>query len=263
MATTPIVKVRDIKTYLQGFYGTLHLDEGLLYGQPNARVSKLMVCWMATVEALQYAIQNGVDTIIAHEALYYPKDALSAGNVPEFMSWRINLNRVALLEQGQMALLRCHGTLDSYCVFDDFAALLGLGEPVVKEPNLVQVYDGAGKTFADYLSRVKSLFSLDHVRHTKTDPGRVIQRIGLPWGGLGLSNNARYMQSLVDQQCDLFIAGELDNYGIRFAVDSGIAMIETGHEISENPGLRHFAQTLAGVFKTLDVIFYENKPVFG
>jgi putative NIF3 family GTP cyclohydrolase 1 type 2 len=257
-----LARVRDIRAYLAGLYGSLVSDEGLLYGHPDATVHKLMVCWMATVEALAFAVENHVDTIIAHEALYFPKDALSAGNVPEFMSWKVNLARVSLLDRGGIALLRCHGTLDKYCIFDDFAALLSLGDPIVREPNLVQIYDGAGRTFGDYLERVRSIFNLSHVRHTRTDPSRIISRVGLPWGGLGLSNNARYMQSLVDQQCDLFIAGELDNYGIRFAIDSGIAMIETGHEISENPGLRHFAQILASIFPAVDVIFYENKPVF-
>jgi putative NIF3 family GTP cyclohydrolase 1 type 2 len=257
------VKVQDVKNYLKSFYGSLRADEGLLYGNPNALVRKLMVCWMATVEALEFAVRNGVDTVIAHEALYFPKDALSAGNVPEFMSWKINMNRLAQLQKGNISVLRCHGTLDDFCIFDDFSALLNLGEPLVKLPGLVQVYAGAGKTFGEYLARVKAVFGLEHIRHTRTDPDRVIGRIGLPWGGLGLSNNARYMQSLVDQECDLFIAGELDNYGIRFAIDSGIDMIETGHEISENPGLEHFTRTLAGVFDSLEVVFFENKPVFG
>ena len=59
----------------------------------------------------------------------------------------------------------------------------------------------------------------------------MVSRIGLPWGGLGLFVNVGYQQALVEQGCDLFIAGESDNYGFRFAQECGIPMIETSHEI--------------------------------
>jgi len=65
--------------------------------------------------------------------------------------------------------------------------------------------------------------------------------------------------SIVDHNCDLFIAGETDNYATRFAIDSGVDLIETGHEISENPGLKHFSKMLQNEFKNIEVVFYENK----
>ena len=75
-----------------------------------------------------------------------------------------------------------------------------------------------------------------------------MHRVGLPWGGLGLFVNVGYQQRLIEQGCDVFIAGESDNYGFRFAAECGIPMIETSHELSENDGLRRFAEMLSGGF---------------
>jgi hypothetical protein len=54
-------------------------------------------------------------------------------------------------------------------------------------------------------------------------------------------------------------AGETDNYGFRFAVESGIPLIETSHELSENPGIRRFTSLLAANFPEVAFAFYENQ----
>jgi putative NIF3 family GTP cyclohydrolase 1 type 2 len=60
----------------------------------------------------------------------------------------------------------------------------------------------------------------------------------------------------------VFIAGESDNYGFRFAEECGIPMIETSHEISENPGLRRFSGMLAKAFPQVEIRFYQNECVW-
>jgi putative NIF3 family GTP cyclohydrolase 1 type 2 len=89
-----------------------------------------------------------------------------------------------------------------------------------------------------------------------------VHRVGLPWGGLGLFVNVGYQQRLIEQGCDLFIAGEADNYGFRFAAECGIPMIETSHELSENDGLRQFVNTLYGRFPDVQFQFFENECVW-
>lgn len=256
------VYVWDILKFTTGLQTYDQRDEGLVYGNCGAQVKKLMVCWMVTREALRCAVEQGVDAIITHEAVFFPKDAYTAGNNLDFLSWKCNRERCQWMDTGRLSVIRAHMSVDYFCIFDDFAALLGLGEPLVDEPGLVRVYDGKGLPFAEYLDRVKKAFGLQTVRATPCALQKPMWRIGLPWGGLGLSNNARYMEKLVEQDCDLFLAGETDNYGLQFAVDSGVAMIETGHELSENPGLRHFAQVIQEKFPQLQVVFHNVEPAF-
>lgn len=244
----------------QKYCDTRYADEGLLYGDRNAPVKKVMTCWMVTLEGLEKALREGVDTIITHEALYFPPNVHIEGNCTEFMSWPFNRQRIALLAKGNISVLRSHTTLDEICVYDDFAELLELGEPLVDESWLVRVFDGKGIPFGEYLERVKKALGMKYVRASRCDLDRPIKRIGMPWGGLGLSTSARYMEKLVEHQCDLFITGESDNYGMQFMVNSGIEFIETGHEISENPGLRHFAQTVGEDFPAVESLFFEVQP---
>lgn len=89
-----------------------------------------------------------------------------------------------------------------------------------------------------------------------------VKRVGLPWGGLGLFVNVGYQQQLIELGCDVFIAGEADNYGFRFAVESGVAMIETSHEVSENPGLATFTELLAQAFPKVTFRFHENDCIW-
>lgn len=255
------ITAEDIKAYLTGFYGRLDADEGILFGRPDTPVRKIMVCWMAEMDAITYAVSRRADAILCHEILFYPSDVLHTGSAPDFLSWPVNQARISALAKGGLTVIRGHMTVDRVCVLDDFAAKLGLGEPVCRRPDLVYAYQG-GRTVSDYLELVKTAFGMRHVRHTARDLGRTVQRIGLPWGGLGISRNVRYMEQLAELGCDLFIAGETENYAMRFARDSGIDMIETGHELSENPGLRHFADMLAASFPQLEVIFYENPQSF-
>ena len=50
--------------------------------------------------------------------------------------------------------------------------------------------------------------------------------------------------------------------GFRFAAECGIPMIETSHELSENPGLRRFTAMLMDAFPGVEFRFYENECIW-
>lgn len=256
------IKVSDIEEYIKKLAGGLDKEEGLRFGIHGTKVNKILVCWMADVAAIRHAAQTGADLIVTHESLFYPYDIFENGGVPEFMAWHTNHNRIKLLAKHDISVIRAHGSLDKVCIFDDFASVLELGEPVIYEGDYVKIYEIGPVTYEDLIKHVKEKLKLEQLRVTSGSMGRKVKRIGLPWGGLGLFVNVGYMQELVKHGCDVFIAGETDNYGLRFAIDAGIDMIETGHEISENPGLRHFVEMLTDAFPGLPVEFFENKLPF-
>lgn len=255
-----MIFVRDVieaaKGLIPGFFGE---EEGLRFGNQDNRISGIMVCWMATLEAIKTAYKKKANLIITHESLFYPYEVELKGNAPDFLIWQVNRNRIEFLAKYGINLIRLHRTLDRICIFDDFAGLLGLPKPSIVEDNLVKIYDINSVTFGKLIEKVKRCTGLKVLRVTPGKESRVIKRIGLPWGGLGLMANVGYMQSLVFHNCDAFIAGETDNYGFNFAIDSGIEMIETSHEVSENPGLKHFSDMLKEKFHGVPVIFFENK----
>jgi putative NIF3 family GTP cyclohydrolase 1 type 2 len=84
----------------------------------------------------------------------------------------------------------------------------------------------------------------------------------MPWGGLGLHSNVAYIQSLIAMGVDVMIAGESDNYGMRFCTEIGIDLIETSHETSEMPGLVRLGELIAADFKGLDVRIHQQDCIW-
>jgi putative NIF3 family GTP cyclohydrolase 1 type 2 len=252
--------VSDIIRYVETSTGhPLMGDEGVQHGPADRAVSAVTICWMATPSALQAAGESQSDLLVGHESLYYPYDVINSPDPPpDWRDWETNRQRTALLDRYGLTFLRLHGSLDEICIFDDFAALLDLGTPVYVD-GLVKIYEIEACTLAELIGRVKDKTRMACLRVSQPETmKRRIRRVGLPWGGLGLFVNVAYQQRLIEQGCDAFIAGESDNYGFRFSAECGIPMIETSHEISENPGLRHFASMVAEVFPAVRVHFFEN-----
>lgn len=260
MATT----VASILAYVEGLCGhPPSRDEGVKHGDARRAVRRVLVTWMATADALARAGALGCDLVLAHESLYYPYNATDREDNPVgWAEWPTNRRRRELLERHNLVLARVHGSLDEICIYDDFAALLGLGEPVAAE-DLAKVYEVAPCTVAQLVERVRGATGMAALRvSAPRGPGQAVRRIGLPWGGLGLFVNVAYQERLIELGCDAFIAGESDDYGFRFCAECGIPMIETSHVGSENPGLERFAAMLRGRCPELDVHYYACPPAW-
>ena len=228
-------------------------DEGFKFGDPQAVVSSVLVCWMCTLAAIEQAVQAGCNLIVCHEEMHYPYAAFAPG-LEKYLTWTVNRSRINELAAGEMVVYRAHGMLDRYCLLDDFAAQLGLGKPAVRE-EYYRIYDIEPRAVAELVEETKAAMGMDCVRVTG-DLERIVRRVGLPWGGLGLSVNMGFIEGLLRHGADVLIAGESDEYAMFYCLDAGIPMIETSHTASENWGLAHFAEDLAAHFDGLKVVFY-------
>jgi putative NIF3 family GTP cyclohydrolase 1 type 2 len=253
-----------IISYVESLSGhPLNRDEGVQHGPADRTASGVTICWMATPDAIRAAGAHGDELLIGHESLYYPYDVINSPNPPAgWERWRVNRQRREGLARYNLTFLRLHGSLDEICIFDDFVARVGLGAPVFTD-GLVKVFEIEPCTLRELVERIKARMGMPAVRVSAArGMDQVVHRVGLPWGGLGLFVNVGYQQRLIEQGCDVFIAGESDNYGFRFAAECGIPMIETSHELSENDGLRRFGQMLIARFSGLRASFFENQCIW-
>jgi putative NIF3 family GTP cyclohydrolase 1 type 2 len=256
--------VHDLIAYIERLAGhPLNRDEGIQHGADRP-ITGVTVCWMASPDAIRAAGAPGMGTrgdelLIGHESLYYPYDVIHSANPPAgWEGWQVNRQRRELLAEYDLTFLRAHGSLDEICIFDDFVARLGLGASLFTD-GLVKVFEIAPCPLAELVGRVKARMRMPALRvSAPAGLDQIVRRVGLPWGGLGLFVNVGYQQRLIEQGCDVFIAGESDNYGFRFAAECGIPMIETSHELSENDGLRRFTEMLAQAFPDVRCRFFEN-----
>ncbi|HJN18914.1 MAG TPA: Nif3-like dinuclear metal center hexameric protein [Armatimonadota bacterium] len=249
------MQANEIGAYIESLSPGKGPEEGFRYGEPSSEITGVLTCWMATVDAISAAIDAGCNLIVCHEEMIFPYEFRDPNAVSKLW-WRPNVRRLALLGEHRLVVYRAHGMLDRYCILDDFARALGLPDPEVRE-GYVRIHIVEPLTVRDLAAQVKERMGMAYVR-VAGDLDKVVSRIGLPWGGLGLSLNTSFMQSVIAHEPDVFIAGETDDYGMRFAIDAGVPMIETSHATSENPGMRHFAEDLADQYPGLNVVAFDN-----
>jgi len=254
------MKVKDLAQFAVELKGEgLNRDEGVLYGSPEGRVKGVLVTWMATVEALQAAAARGCNTVLCHETLYFRPQGKDFR--PQHLGWTANRNRLNAAAAGDLNVLRLHGTLDRICIWDDFVAALGIPDPT-PGTGLRKVLTIKPTTVRSLVRKVKAVFKLKRVR-VAGDLNKTVRTVGFPWGGLGLDSNIGYQAMCIERGADVLIAGECDECGMIFALDAGVPIIETGHSISENIGLRNFTKRLRKQFPKVPFIFYPKKRWFG
>jgi len=238
----------------------LGMDEGFRWGDPEIEVNGVMVAFFPTVETIEHCAAEGMNLLIVHELLQMPYPWRGEGNLEQHLTWRVNFNRISRLARHGITLFRAHGTLDAFCIHDRFVELLGLGELVAGE-GFATIYERERVPLRELVEDVKRRTGMPAVRVTG-DLDRVVGRVGLPWGGTGLSVNAGFINAVLEHDPDVLIAGESDEYAMRMVHDCDVPLIETGHAISEEPGLEWFAAHLAERFPELRVIFHRCAPAW-
>ena len=258
-----MTSVKEIMNYIERISGhTLNPDEGVHFGDEDKEVKIALVCWMATKGAIEAAGKIGADLLIAHESLYFPYDAAVRDDNPEgWEDWPVNKQRRDLLDKYNLTFLRIHISADEICIFDAFRRQLDLPEAALDAGRYdYKRFDIAPCTLSELIERVKQSVNMPYIRFSAPKGlEQKVSKVGLLWGGIGLFVNVINQAKLLELGCDVFIAGESDDYGFRFARDQGVSLIETSHEISENEGLREFRNILAKKFPQTKFEFYENQ----
>ena len=235
-------------------------DEGFRWGDPDIEVTGVMVAFFPTVEAIEHCAAAGMNLLLVHELLQMPYPWRGEGNLEQYLTWRVNFNRISALARSGITLFRAHGTLDTFCIHREFVKLLGLGDPVAGE-GFVAIYERERVPLRELVADVKRRTGMSAVR-VSGDLEREVGRVGLPWGGTGLSVNAGFINAVIEHDPDVLIAGESDEYAMRMVQDCDLPLIETGHAISEEPGLEWFAGYLAERFPELPVTFHRCAPAW-
>jgi putative NIF3 family GTP cyclohydrolase 1 type 2 len=254
--TTP----NDIIRWVEDLKGRpINHEEGVHHGSGERAVRGVTICWKAVPAAIDAAGARGDDLIVGHESLYYPYYFdFDPDRTPGWPEWGINVRRKEQLERYGLAYLRLHTSIDYLCIAEDMGRWLELGEPTITERG-TRVWEIPPVSVRELVARAKRVSGLPAIRVSAPKGlDQTVRRAGLLVGGAGLCPNGGAFEPYVRAGCDVLIAGETDNYGFRYAAECGIPLIETSHEVVENPGFRHFSEMLTEAFSDLHVTFFEN-----
>lgn len=228
-------------------------EEGIWVGDANSDVTGILVTWMITIEAINRAIKENCNLILCHETPFFGTNWNSVKqNIPP---WKANEERKRLCIENEITVIQSHSTLDEVLITDTFGEVLGLPKPSVQAWRLQNIYEIPPILLRKLAQRVKKKMGLKIVR-VVGDLNKKVKRIGMAYGGIGLSTNLGFWEQMLQWNPEVVIAGETDEYAMRYAIDNNLCVIETTHPISENPGLEKFCGELRHVFPGTKIVFH-------
>lgn len=228
-------------------------EEGIRFGDANVEIKGVLVTWMMTVEAIEEAVKQDCNLIVCHETPFFGEN-WDAKN-PVTPEWKVNEERKRLLAKYEITVFQSHSTLDEILITDTFAEVLGLPKAIIQEWRLQSIHEIPPTPLHKLADRVKKKTGLKIIR-VVGDLNKKVKRIGLAYGGIGLHVNLGFWEQMLKHNPEVVIAGETDEYAMRYAIDNGLCVIETTHPISENPGLEKFCNELKRVFPGVKIVFH-------
>ncbi|MCL5674398.1 MAG: Nif3-like dinuclear metal center hexameric protein [Candidatus Omnitrophica bacterium] len=259
-----MITIKELEKFITGKTGDkgFGIDEGRIFGLTKERFEKVVVCWMATVEAIEFAVKNNADTIICHESLFLPYNAplkFFQESQKDFMSWSTNAKRIQLLARNNIGVIRVHGNMDKFTILDAYIKQLDLGKIAHRnDEKFYRIVEFPPVKLEKMALKIKNKLKLERVL-VIGEKNKKVSRGGLIWGGLGLFCNIDFIESMISLECNVLIGGESDEYAMQYIKDSGVSAIITSHMLSENEGIKVFSRILAEEFKNkLKVLYFEN-----
>ncbi|MBQ4612341.1 MAG: Nif3-like dinuclear metal center hexameric protein [Clostridia bacterium] len=216
---------------------------GLLVGNANDEVRRIVVALDVTYGALETARAVGAELIVAHHpVIFSPLRQLEGNSLP-----------YALAAAG-IGVIAAHTNLDKAAdgVNDTLAARLGLTEVRPTEDGMCRV--GTLPEPTDAATFAKSVAAALGTA-VRTNGGGQIKTVALCGGSGG-----DFLPSLADK-ADAFVTGEVRHHEWLWANAHDFAVIEAGHYATEVPVVDTLCRWLTEAFPTLTVTaYYDESP---
>jgi len=220
-------------------------NAGLLFGDYNAEIKKILVCLDVTNKVVAEAVEKGIGLIISHHPLMYNPGSKIAGNDPLRSLTRSNINLIA-----------AHTNLDIAVGGIADLMLARLNFPKSDKVILPINPDGTGygriikldtPVSAKYLAqKCKAAFGCTMIRYVDSD--KPLSKIGVTSGSAEES-----VETALNAGCDAFICGEVTHDRMLFAADYGLTLIEIGHFHSEDIFCEDLVKRLKSKFKKIEI----------
>jgi len=206
---------------------------GLIIGNPEATVNKILVALDVTDEVILEAIAGGFDFIIGHHPLIYNPIKRVTANDP-------GGRKIFSLIRHGIGCYCAHTNLDKALggVSDCLANRLEIKnlKPLVEENGSDEPI-GIGRvgvlptemTLAQLAVHAKKLLNLPEIRYAG-NPAAIVKTIGV-CGGDG--SGERYLTAAASKGCDAYITGDLRYHAVQEALEMDLCLLDITHYSSE------------------------------
>jgi dinuclear metal center YbgI/SA1388 family protein len=225
-----MITVRDIYDFLNKiapFESAMKSDNcGILVGDENAAVKKILVCLDATNTVIHEAAEKNADLVIAHHPLMFfgtkkilkgePVFALAANNI-NFIAAHTNLD----ISDG--------GITDLMLTLLDFPPSgTVIGSLKAGDTQFGKITDlSAPITAQELAEKCSAAFGSTVVRYV--DSGKPIRRVGVCSGG-----GSDLVELALEKGCDGYVCGDLRHDRMVHAANHGLTLVDAGHFHTED-----------------------------
>lgn len=227
----------------------------VMFGDPNQEVNKVGVCWVATIPAIEQAINKGINFIISHENCFFeegtklPKELLAAKR-----------KKQDLLAKHGICVYRCHDVWDmipEIGVADTWSSIIGLpfAKRDLKSFNSFATFEGMTvENIAKKIANALAPFGQPSVT-VLGDLNQQVKSLGIGTGAatdvFALVREKMACVVLSDDGSNNWIAHQ-------YCIDNMIPLIIVHHSVSEIPGVRTIVDYLKSKFTDLSVDYLEE-----
>lgn len=218
-------------------------NPGLLIGNPNQSVNKILICLDVSEQVIEHAIKISAQMIISHHPLIFRAMKNIRTNLPLG-------HKIELLIKNDIACFAAHTNLDSAegGVNDVLAEKIGLID--VKPFDEDCLLGRIGKleremTAEEFAIYIKHVLKADDVRLICAGQF-TIKKVGICSGaGSEFISKAKFLGA------DAFVTGDVKYHEAQSAVENKIHVIDAGHFATEFPIVHSLAERLTNEFKRL------------
>lgn len=209
--------VKDIYKFIDSFAPFVTQEDwdnsGLLVGDENATVNKILFALDATEDVLNQALKIGADLIITHHpVIFHPLSAVTQNT----LAYKLIKNNIALISAHTNYDKAVDGVNDILCKtvgFDSFEKVDGVCLNI-------GIFDKK-MILDDFISKIKNSLNCK-IRYNKSN--RPIKRV-LVCGGAG----SDFLNHINEFECDALLTGDGSHHSFLDASEMGISLICAGH----------------------------------
>ena len=216
---------------------------GLILGDEEKEVSRVICCLDVTMRVIDEAIAAGAGLIIAHHpVIWNPVNRITAHTV-------LGRKLLKAAEHG-IAIYAAHTNLDFVRdgINDYVASLLGLHNVTSLAPYIDgetgygRVGDLSNKVYSSvFKGEVESVLHDGYVR-TVGEPYAQVKRVAVIYGGSG--GDTKYVDMAIAAGADCLVTADVKHHVAMYAWESGITLIEPQHFTMEHCYIARLVQTL-------------------
>ncbi len=241
---------------------------GLLVGNKEAEIKKILFCLDVTEKAVERAIEEKVDLIISHHPFIF-------NGMKRITDEDIHGRKVLRLIENKIAVYSGHTNVDfglnglndfilyklnlegrveihNEFEFDDYNHIKHINEKVQGGRGRIKILNREIE-LKELINVIKSNLGIPFIRYAGAD--RKIKRIGIVVGG-----GSSFVHEL-KEKIDVFLTGDLRHHESLDTIEEGGILVDIGHYESEYLFVELMAMQVSQFFNG-EIVKYFDEPVF-